>query len=112
MRHVNLPVDHCVQFYAKSDVANRALQSRVEELAGTRGAMLNIMEDLEISRKETEERNAETQQLLEASVQQLDELERFNRLTINREEKMIQLKEEINTMLEQAGKEKKYKIVE
>lgn len=42
----------------------------------------------------------------------LEELERFSRLTINREEKMIQLKEEINTILEEAGKEKKYKIVE
>ena len=100
------------KFYTKSDEANKALQSRVEELAGTRSAMMNIMEDLEISRKETEKRNAETQHLLEESVQQLDELERFNRLTINREEKMIQLKEEINSLLEQAGKEKKYKIVE
>lgn len=43
--------------------------------------------------------------------EQMDELERFNRLTIDREEKMIQLKEEINTLLEQTGKEKKYKIV-
>jgi PAS domain S-box-containing protein len=41
----------------------------------------------------------------------MDELERFSRLTINREEKMIQLKEEINALLAQAGKEQKYKIV-
>ncbi len=44
--------------------------------------------------------------------EQMEDLERFSRLTINREEKMIQLKEEVNTILEQAGKEKKYKIVE
>jgi PAS domain S-box-containing protein len=44
--------------------------------------------------------------------EQMDELERFSHLTINREEKMIELKEEINTLLEQAGREKKYKIVE
>jgi PAS domain S-box-containing protein len=44
--------------------------------------------------------------------EKMEELERFSRLTINREEKMIQLKEEINTLLEQMGKEKKYKIVE
>jgi PAS domain S-box-containing protein len=43
--------------------------------------------------------------------EQMDELERFNRLTIDREEKMIQLKEEINNILEQTGREKKYKIV-
>jgi PAS domain S-box-containing protein len=44
--------------------------------------------------------------------EKMEELERFSRLTINREEKMIQLKEEINTLREQAGKEKRYKIVE
>jgi hypothetical protein len=43
--------------------------------------------------------------------ERMEDLERFNRLTINREEKMIQLKEEINTILEQMGREKKYKIV-
>lgn len=42
----------------------------------------------------------------------LEELERFNRLTINREEKMISLKEEINQVLTQLGKPEKYKIVE
>ena len=43
--------------------------------------------------------------------ERMDELERFSRLTINREEKMIQLKEEINTLLGQIGKDKKYKII-
>jgi PAS domain S-box-containing protein len=42
----------------------------------------------------------------------LDELESFTRLTIDREEKMIELKEEINSLLEQTGREKKYRIVE
>jgi PAS domain S-box-containing protein len=40
------------------------------------------------------------------------DLERFNRLTMGREEKMIQLKGEINTLLEEMGREKKYKAVE
>jgi len=40
------------------------------------------------------------------------DLEQFNLLTINREEKMIQLKEEINNLLEQTGNKKKYKVVE
>jgi hypothetical protein len=39
-------------------------------------------------------------------------LERFNRLVIGREEKMIQLKQEINELREQLGQGKKYKIVE
>ena len=39
------------------------------------------------------------------------DLERFNRLVIGREERMIQLKEEINGLTEKLGTEKKYKIV-
>ncbi|MFC1650878.1 PAS domain S-box protein [Candidatus Latescibacterota bacterium] len=42
----------------------------------------------------------------------MEDLERFSRLTIDREEKMIQLKEEINALYNQMGKENKYKIVE
>jgi PAS domain S-box-containing protein len=44
--------------------------------------------------------------------EQMEELERFSHLTINREEMMIQLKEEINTLRERMGEEKKYKIAE
>jgi PAS domain S-box-containing protein len=40
------------------------------------------------------------------------DLERFNRLVIGREERMIQLKEEINGLLEKLGGEKKYKIAQ
>jgi PAS domain S-box-containing protein len=40
------------------------------------------------------------------------DLERFNRLVIGREEKMIQLKEEINGLLKKMGQEAKYKIPE
>jgi len=42
----------------------------------------------------------------------MEELESFTRLTIDREEKMIQLKGEINNLLEQTGNKKKYKVVE
>jgi PAS domain S-box-containing protein len=44
--------------------------------------------------------------------QRMDELERFNRLTIDREGKMIELKQEINALLTQAGGASKYRIVE
>ncbi|WP_417069507.1 PAS domain S-box protein [Niveibacterium terrae] len=40
---------------------------------------------------------------------QIRELERFNLLSIDREERMIQLKEEINELLEQAGRKRKYR---
>jgi PAS domain S-box-containing protein len=41
----------------------------------------------------------------------VEELERFNKLAIGREIKMIQLKEEINALLGQLDQDKKYKIV-
>lgn len=44
--------------------------------------------------------------------QHMADLEDFNRLTITREEKMIELKDEINQLLIKLGKEKKYDIVE
>jgi PAS domain S-box-containing protein len=55
----------------------------------------------------TEQKNNE-----EELNRRLEELERFNRLTLDREEKMIELKDEINGLLEQLGRNKKYKIVE
>ena len=51
--------------------------------------------------------------LAEAKLEErMAELERFNTLTINREEKMIELKGEINDLRVQAGLPSKYKIVE
>lgn len=41
----------------------------------------------------------------------LDDLERFTRLAINREDRMIELKQEINELLKQLGQKEKYKIV-
>lgn len=44
--------------------------------------------------------------------QRMDELERFNRLTLGREERMILLKQEINALLEAQGNPRKYKDIE
>jgi hypothetical protein len=41
----------------------------------------------------------------------IEELERFNKLAIGREIKMIQLKEEINELLCQLNQDKRYKVV-
>jgi PAS domain S-box-containing protein len=42
----------------------------------------------------------------------IDELDRFNRLTVDRELKMIELKKEVNQLLKELGKEAKYRIIE
>ena len=44
--------------------------------------------------------------------EKMEELERFNELTINREERMIELKEEINQLSVKMGNSPKYKIIE
>jgi PAS domain S-box-containing protein len=69
-------------------------------LAGQKHLLTNIRDITERKQAEKELRG------------RMEELERFSRLTVNREKMMIQLKEEINTLLVQAGQEKKYKIVE
>jgi len=55
---------------------------------------------------------SERKRVEEEMRQYMDDLERFNRLTLGREEKMIQLKVEINGLMVELGRGQKYKIVE
>lgn len=48
----------------------------------------------------------------EVLYQKTDELLRFQRVTVGRELKMIELKKEINTLLKQAGEPEKYRIAD
>jgi len=61
--------------------------------------------------REAKER-VERKQADEALQQRIDELERFHRLTVERELRMIELKKEINALLKQSGKEQKYESIE
>ncbi|MDD5169270.1 MAG: PAS domain S-box protein [Syntrophales bacterium] len=78
------------------DIMFTILPTTYDGKAGALGWLVDIS-SLKQTEKELKER--------------MEDLERFSRLTINREEKMIQLKEEINILLEQTGKERKYRIV-
>ncbi len=79
------------------DELERRVQERTAELAeANRG----------LTREITERKAAE-----EEIKKKADELGRFNRLAVGRELKMIELKKEINALLEESGKEPGYKIV-
>jgi PAS domain S-box-containing protein len=52
---------------------------------------------------------SERKQVEEAMRQYMEDLKRFNRLTLGREVRMIELKEEVNGLLGQMGRGKKYK---
>jgi PAS domain S-box-containing protein len=55
--------------------------------------------------------NTESKHMEEELRRNLNELERFNKIAVGREIKMIQLKEEINELLCQLNQDKRYKIV-
>jgi PAS domain S-box-containing protein len=54
----------------------------------------------------------EKQQAEKALLAKMDELERFHKLTIGRETTMIELKKEVNSLLNKLGEDNKYRIVE
>jgi PAS domain S-box-containing protein len=54
---------------------------------------------------------AERKQMEEELRRNVEELERFSKVAYGREKKMIQLKQEINELLDQLGQGEKYKII-
>jgi len=44
--------------------------------------------------------------------EKMRELERFNRLAVDRELRMIELKKEVNGLLTQSGQEPEYRIID
>ena len=60
-----------------------------------------------VARDITERKKAE-----EALLAKMDELERFHKLTVGREITMVELKKEVNSLLNKLGLDNKYKIVE
>jgi PAS domain S-box-containing protein len=101
------------------DLKRQAIHQREQELPRKDGSLfwclfrVRAIDAQDISRgivcalEDITERKRTEKELKE----RMDELERFMRLTINREKKMIQLKAEINTLLQQTDKDQKYKIV-
>lgn len=97
------------------------LQQRVEErtaeLEKSRIAALNMMEDAEQARRTAERTSehlqreiAERKRAEEERARNTAELERFMDLAVGREEHMIALKQEVNELLQEAGKPVAYDL--
>ncbi len=67
------------------------------------GSLRNQNEQLEQTNRALEARIEEAEQMRAELTRKIDELERFNRLTVGRELRMITLKVEVNAMAEKAG---------
>jgi PAS domain S-box-containing protein len=101
------------------DLKRQPIHQREQELPRKDGSLFwclfrvraldaqNISQGIVCTLEDITERKRAEKELKE----RMEELERFMRLTINREKKMIQLKAEINKLLQQTDKEQKYKIV-
>ena len=87
------------------------LGKKIAEAEQQRLATLNLALDFGEANKrmelEIEERKSAEENLEERTA----ELERFNKLAVGRELKMIELKKEINATLEELGREPRYKLV-
>jgi PAS domain S-box-containing protein len=75
-------------------------------VSAVKDAADKILHSVSIQTDITERKRAE-----EALKEKMRELQRFNNLTVDRELRMIELKQEINALLKQTGAPEKYKII-
>ena len=87
------------------------LDKKIAEAEQQRLATLNLALDFGEANKRMELEIGERKAAEENLEERTAELERFNKLAVGRELKMIELKKEINVTLEELGREPRYKIV-
>ncbi|MCA1759887.1 MAG: PAS domain S-box protein, partial [Bacteroidales bacterium] len=91
--------DEYIEFKTKTGELILALWSAETIVLNGKKLMLSMIHDItERVKAETELKN------------KMDELEKFNRAMVGRENKMIELKQEINELLEKLGQNKKYRM--
>lgn len=103
--------------YAEGSTLQRA------KLAEPYGYILKPVEDRELEiviemalcKRRTdlaiEQSNAQLEERVAELREKCAELERFNKVTVGRELRMMELKQEVNTLLQAAGQAEKYRIV-
>ncbi|MFQ5952644.1 MAG: hypothetical protein ACE5JK_04470 [Candidatus Omnitrophota bacterium] len=65
-------------------------------------------EELIIELEELRKRMAELEKTEKGIKTKREELEEINRVTMDREERILELKEEVNSLLEEIGRKRKY----
>ncbi len=103
--------------YIRKDGSRYPLRIQGFILTDTNGRKVvwDILEDISELKKREQEIEKRTREVHESNLRlrdNLDQLERFSRLVVGREERMIELKAEINDLLAGQGLGAKYKIVE
>jgi len=88
------------------------LEKQLENSEKHRVANLVILKDLNKTTKNLKSEISERKQAEKELKKRLNELEIFNDATVNREMRIIELRKEVNDILIELGKEKKYEIVE
>ncbi len=87
------------------------LDQKITEAEQQRLATLNLALDIGEANKRMELEIGERKAAEENLEERTAELERFNKLAVGRELKMIELKKEINATLKELGREPRYKLV-
>lgn len=83
-----------------------------EDLNASRLAALNLMDDAILSRRQVEQAAADLARQTEELRAGNEELMRFNRVAVDRELRMIELKKEVNALCAKAGLKPAYKMEE
>jgi len=116
--------DHSVSTDGKDEIGDlsRAFDDMIMQLKSVTASRDQLNEEIR-SREQAEEVRDQAENVRELAEKEaeaalleleakLDELEKFNKLAVNRELRMIELKREINDLLESIGRGSKYEIVE
>ncbi|MBI4669564.1 MAG: hypothetical protein HY747_10370 [Elusimicrobia bacterium] len=100
------------RFVLKPVAVVAAERARVEALQERAGELQALNQQLRASEQQLKAANQQLGAKEQALRSKMSDLERFNRLMVGRELRMVELKEEVNALLEKSGQPRKYEATE